>query len=410
MKKLKILQVNKFHFLKGGSERHVFDLSHKLREAGHEVIHFSMNDSRNLLDKKGERSYFIRKVDYGKFNLKNIVKLFYNRDAVLQIKKIIEEEKPDIVHLHNFAHQFSPAIISTIKKYNIPIVQTLHDYKIVCPNYKLYSKNEFCYRCKNGAYYKCLVRKCMKDSYLKSLLACLEAYYTRFIKTYQKIDYFIAPSNYMKNRVVEAGYDPDRIAVLYNFVNLPKLTSLKNIKKADYFLYFGRLSEEKGLSLLLDSFAELQDKKVKLKIVGLGPLYNKIKEKIVKMNLEKRVELLGYKKGTELEFLIDASFAVILPSLWPENMPYSLLEAMSRGKTIIASKSGGMAELIIDGENGFIFKKGDKEALKVKMEMLKKQDGVHIGINARNSLLKFSSGNYLRELLKIYKQLIFIKK
>lgn len=403
-RKLKILQINKFHFLKGGSERHVFDLSKKLRDAGHEVLHFSMEDNRNSIGTREEKRYFIDRIDFNKFSIKNIIKLFYNYDAVKKLKKIIKEEKPDIVHLHNFAHHFSPVILSVIKKSKIPIIQTLHDYKLICPNYKLFSCGEICTKCKGGKYYNCFSRKCMKDSYLKSLLASLEAYYVKFFKFYNNIDFFIAPSRYMKEKMIEFGFSEDKIDVMYNFVNIQStIESVASQEK--YLLYFGRLANEKGVDFLVESMLEVKNEKLNLKIVGFGPIYSKLKEKIEGLGLNERVKLLGYKSGSELEGLIDSAEAVVMPSLWPENMPYSLLEAMSRGKVVIVSRVGGMAELI-DGKNGMTFERDSIASLLGKIKSLDSIDNNQMGKLARERVSKLTSENYLEKLLGAYYTLV----
>ena len=168
---MKILQINKFHYLRGGAERHYLELSELLKSHGHEVIHFSMNDSRNEFSKYGK--YFAKQVNLEKFSLVNIFKIFYNFDAQKKLDSLLEAERPDIVHMHNIYHQLSPAIINTIKKHNIPMVMTLHDYKIICPNYQLFSQGKICNSCIGQKYYNCLLKKCAKNSYKKSYKSCL---------------------------------------------------------------------------------------------------------------------------------------------------------------------------------------------------------------------------------------------
>lgn len=407
MKKFKILQINKFHFIKGGSERHVFDLSKKLKEAGHIVIHFSMEDSRNVVNADTSKKYFIKNIDF-KFSIKNIVKLFYNYDAVKKIKKIIKEEKPDIVHLHNFAHHFSPVILSVIKKHHIPMVQTLHDYKLICPNYKLFSQGETCMRCKGGKYYNCTIRKCMKDSYLKSLLATVEAYYTKFFKFYSKIDFFIAPSEYMKDRILEFGYPESKVRTIYNFIDVENKKNKKfgngeiNTKDEENFIfYFGRLSDEKGVCFLIEALQKVKNEKLKLKIAGNGPSLEKLRKKVEKLKLGERVEFLGFLDKKEVNSYIDKAKAMVMPSIWPENMPYSLLEAMARAKIVIASRVGGMPELI-DGESGMTFKSEDLDDLVKKIEDLDFIDREKMQRKARERVMQLSSNNYLDKLEEIY--------
>ena len=400
---MKILQVNKFYYLKGGSERHVFALSNLLRKAGHEVIQFSMMDEKN--ESTPYSRYFSAPVNLDKFSFKNIFKLFYNREAAKKLEKLIKAEQPDIAHLHNISHQLSSSIVDILKKYHIPIVQTLHDYKLICPNYKLFSGREVCYKCRGGKYYNCSLNKCVKNSYTKSLLATLEAYYCRLIGVYKKIDLFIAPSRFMKDICVSFGIPDNKIKVLNNFENKAVSLSKREVSTEPYLLYYGRLAEEKGIEVLIKAMV-LIDKEIKLKIIGAGPDFKKIKNLIEKLKLSEKIEMLGPKYGEELDNYIVNSQAVIVPSIWPENFPYVVLEAMSAGKPVIASAIGGLKEMIADGGNGFLFKPGDAKSLALAIDKLNHADKEKLGQAAFLANAKYQSENYLIEITKIYQQLI----
>jgi len=405
---MKILEINKFHYLKGGSERYYFGLADELKRQGHEVIFFSMLDNRNKESKY--KKYFIKNIDLHKFSLINIIKFFYNYEAVRNLKKLIKDEKPDIAHLHNIAHQLSPAIINVLKKNNIPIVQTLHDYKLICPNAQLYNQGKICERCNRGEYYQCFLNKCMHNSRAKSFLGMLEAYlHNTILKTYDQIDLFLAPSQFMKDTCVRFGIEEKRIKTIYNFVPEDFLEgnflSKEEKNEEDYLLYFGRLSEEKGVSLLLDALI-LSKEKIKLKIVGTGPNLKNLKKQIQKHNLVKKVELLGYKSGDELKKIILNSRAIVIPSLWPENMPFSLLEALSSGVPAIVSEVGGMPEIIKENINGFIFKRGDSSDLAKKINKLLKTDSEKLKKEAKKSVISLNLKEHTERILGLYKDLI----
>ncbi len=400
---MKILQINKFYYLKGGSERYVFDLSEILREKKYKIIPFSMQDDNNFPGKYNK--YFIKKVALNKFNLINIFKFFYNYDAVKRLKKLIKDERPDIAHLHNIAHQLSPAIILVLKRNNIPIVQTLHDYKLICPNAKLFANNQNCEKCQGGKYYNCMKCKCVKDSYLKSFMAMIEAYlWNRLIKIYACVNVFIAPSKFMRDKCVDFGISKEKIKVVYNFYDAPVNSKMEinNIEK--YVLYYGRLSKEKGVDILLEAMRSIKHE-IKLKIVGSGPEYKHLEEQINKFNLQDRVLLLGPKYGKDLQTIINGAMAVILPSLWPENMPYCLLEPMAIGKTMIVSRVGGMTEIIKDKENGFSFESGDFRYLAKVINNLENFNQEEIGKIAIKTIKKLNSKNHYQEILKIYHKL-----
>ncbi len=392
--------------MRGGSERHMFVLSKILRDHGHRVIPFSMQDEGNKPSKYSQ--YFITYVDLHKFSIKNIIKFFYNYEAVRKLKKIIKKEKPDIAHLHNIAHQFSPAIIRVLKRANIKIVQTLHDYKNICPNAKLYNKQGNCQKCQGGRYYHCFTNKCVHNSFAKSFLAMLEAYlYNRILKIYDQVDMFIAPSKFMKEVSIRFGVPAEKIKVLYNFLhNRPKTISELDIaNNKNYFLYFGRLSKEKGIETVLAAMEELKSLNIKFVIVGRGPDENFFRQAVIKKGLSEQVELVGFKSGQELNDLVSQAQAIIMPSLWPENMPYSLLEAMSMGKIIIASLAGGMPELLQDGQNAFTFTPGNEKQLAKKIQQviaLDIKNILKIAQKAQKTIEKLNAEQYYDELIQLY--------
>ncbi len=404
---MKILQINKFFYLRGGAERYFFDLSEMLLKNGHEVIPFALADSENHYSKHNK--YFINKVNLDKFSIKNVIKVFYNYDAAIRLDRLIKETKPDIAHLHNIYHQLSPAIINVLKKYNIPIVQTIHDYKIICPNYKLYANNAFCRKCAGRKYRNCFKNKCVKKSYAKSFIAMMEAYlHNKILHTYDKVDVFLAHTNFVKNILVEFGINGERIKIISPLLNKSIISEKeKNASFTDekYLLFFGRLEYEKGIDVLLDSLS-LVSRELKIKIVGRGPHQEELKKKIKKLKLSGNVEMVGFKQGKELKNLINNAQAVIIPSICPETLCYSLLEAMAMGKIVIASRIGGMQEIVQDGINGFLFKAGDAIDLADKINSLDKFNLDKIRKNAITKVSALNSENHYKEIMNVYNDLV----
>lgn len=385
------------------------NLSDVLKKHGHKVIPFSMAASEN--DYSPYSKYFINKVDVNNFNVKNAVKVLYNYDAARRIKKIINKERPDIAHLHNIAHQISPAIIRVLRKYKIPIVQTLHDYKLICPNYLLFSNNEICYGCEKGRYYNCLLKKCVKNSQAKSFLAVAEMYlHKNILKTYDDIDLFIAPSQFMKDVSIRFGVPENKIKVIYNFIDSssnsshPEPAGGFRTPNEEYLLYFGRLSHEKGVDNLIEAMGKVSGS-MKLKIAGSGTEFKKLEDKIKALGLESKIELVGQKFGQELISLIEGAKAVVIPSIWLENMPFSMLEAMAQGKVVIASRAGGIGEIISDGENGFLFDYGNIEELAKKMRVLDEFDLKKIGQAARKRVLALNSEQHYKKIMEVYEEI-----
>ncbi|MBI4812664.1 glycosyltransferase family 4 protein [Candidatus Falkowbacteria bacterium] len=432
---MRILQVNKFNYLRGGAEKYFLDLCGMLKKEGHEVAKFSMAPPeksplppfnpkspqvirRGKFDgagkggaEDGHEKYFVSNVNFNKFKISDVFKyvsrILWSFEAARKFEKLILDFRPDIVHLHNIYHQISPSIISVAKKHNLPIVMHLHDYKLVCPNYKLFTKSRPCYKCQGGKYYNCALNRCLKNSFWKSLLATIEMYlHHQILKIYDKVDLFIAPSRFMKDICVQFGVPTEKIRVVYNFVNPPHPPFTKGAKKEDYLLYFGRLSEEKGIDVSVEATRKVDDG-VKLKIVGDGPERKNLELRIKNLELEDKVEMPGVKHGDELRNLINSAKAIVIPSIWPENMPLSLLEAMAAGKIVIASRVGGMPEIIKDGENGFLFEARDSNDLADKINKINSLDEKKIdrmAVSANLSTKDFNPRKHLAQIISIYKE------
>lgn len=408
---MKILMVNKFYYIKGGSETYYFALKKKLEDEGHTVIDFSMEDSKNF--KSDYSDYFVRNKDYSAKSsfiskVKMAVNIIYSKEAKTKFEQLILNEKPDIVHLHIFQHQISPSILDVCKKYNIPTVYTAHDLKMICLNYKMMHHGKICEDCKDGKLYHCAINRCVKDSFVKSLINVMEGYIHRWRKSYDAIDIIITPSNFYRNKFIEFGIDEDRVVHIPNFLNKEK--SIINITsdKKEYYLYFGRLSEEKGIITLIHAMREID---AKLYIVGSGPLKEKINEYICTNNI-KNIELMGFMSGQDLENVVGNSKAVIIPSEWYENGPYSAIESLQLGRPIIGADIGGIPELV--NNNGFLFRSGDMESLKNAILEMQKLSEDEIEKMEYNSEMIFND-NYTKDihytkLNSIYKKILAKKR
>ena len=404
---MKILQVNKFNYIRGGAEKYFIEISKELEKIGHQVAFFSMHHPKN--NSSIWSKYFVSRISFNEARLRDKIitpgRILYSLEAKRKFNKITQDFKPDIIHIHNIYHQISPSILSIAKKYNIPVIMHLHDYKLVCPNYQLFVDDKICYRCRGGKYYNCLKHKCFKKSFWQSFLATIEMYlHHKILKIYKKnIAYFIAPSEFMKNTVVNFGWDKNKIKVIYNFSE--KMDDKISDKIGDYGLYFGRLSREKGIDILIEALG-LSDKKNKLKIIGTGPEENNLKQLVKKLKLSKRVEFLGYKSGQELQDIIRGSRLVYLPSTWNENMPLTLLESLNLRKVVIASRTGGLPELIRDKETGFLFENGNIKELAQIIDNSYNYDLIKMGSKAKESIENLRVEKHLIELLDVYNNIL----
>jgi len=420
---MKILHVNKYYYLKGGAEKVYFDTTKLLEAHGHEVIPFSMKDKKNF--KTSYENYFIENVDF--FNkknnlldkIKNIGHLFYSRETKYLADKIVKVTKPDIVHLHNIYHQMSPSFLSMLKeKYKLAIVMTAHDYKLICPNYSLLAKGKICEKCKKHKYYQACLTSCHKGSFLSSSILALEQSFHKIFKFYEKnIDLLICPSEFIKNKFQEWGLKM-KMTVLPNFVDLKRFQPSDN--RGNYLLYYGRLSEEKGIRILLEAMKKV-DKKIKLKILGTGNLGENLLQWTRQNQLENQVEFLGFKEKQELIDFIQAARIVILPSISYENCPLTILEAFASSKPVIASNIGGMVELLEKNkkkERGLLFQLGDVNDLAEKIsEIYFDEERLwEMGKAGRAYVEKYHSAEYYyQQLIEIYQDFqdeekLFVKK
>lgn len=403
---MKICLVNKFHTVKGGSETYYFGLGELLEERGHEVIYFSMKDDNNRQCK--QEKYFVDHVDFnapmGKIQtVKTALKMLYSLEAKKKFEQLLIDEKPDIIHLNIFQSQLTGSIVDVAKKHKIPVVYTAHDLKSICPNYQMLNHGEVCERCLRGNYMNCFRTGCMKDSKAKSLLAMMEAEIYKWKKTYQKLDLIITPSAFYKKKIEEAGIVRCPVVHMTNF--LPEGTEYKNgAEKGVYFLYFGRLSREKGILTLVNAYAQAKVDKP-LYLVGTGPVKSQIGQLIAKKGLQEKVKMLGFKSGQELRDIVANALCVCLPSEWYENGPYSIMEAQAAGRPVIVSSNGGLPELVEDGVTGYVVKPKDVKDLAEKLELCDEKEDWDTERIVQWAKHKYDPEEYVSELERKYRKL-----
>lgn len=397
---MRVLLINKYLYKKGGTETYTFGIKKMLEERGHKVILFSMKDPKNILNDYEE--YFIENIDFNKNKLKNAVKLIYSTEAEKKLEELILKENPDICHVNLIYHHLTPSIFRVLNKYDIPTVFTAHDYKIICPNYKMWNKNMLCKKCIKGTYMNCFVNKCHKNSRVFSLILTIEAYLHKAIKSYSYIDYIISPSKFMENVLIESGIDKDKIVFIPNFVDEPAQKTENNL--GEYILYFGRLSEEKGIETFINSKKYINED-IKYKIVGIGPIEEKLKD-VVRLNNIQNIEFCGFLDGNELNKIIQKSRVVIVPSEWSEVFGLTAIEAFYNNKIVIASNEGGLKELIYNGKNGYLFKAGRPEDLADKINLVINMDEKSLKEMQRNAnenaINLYNSTKYYNKLIEIY--------
>lgn len=371
---MKVLMIDKYYFVKGGAERYMFELTKVLEAHGHKVIPFSMKHPSNFPTPYSD--YFVENIDFNGEStvsklttaVKATARLIYYLDARKRLERLIEDHEPDVAHLHMIDHQLSPSILHSLKKFGIPVIQTVHQYKLVCPNYKLYNPRtgEICEKCLSGNFWHPVVERCHKDSALASLMIALESSVHRVTEIYEKnVDIFHVPSHFMGRKFAEAGVGRGKVRQLFYSIEMQKFSP--SFVTGDYLLYFGRLSKEKGILTLLKAAKKYSV--APLYIVGDGPQESELKDFAASNHLA-HVKFLGVKSGAELEALVKNARAVIVPSEWFDNSPLVIYESFAYGRSVIGAQMGGITELIDEGETGYLFPAGDTEQLVDKMRRL----------------------------------------
>ena len=398
---MKILLANKFFFRNGGSEVVMFQERDYLLASGHQVVDFSMRDERNLPSDYADQ--FIERQDYrggGKWSkLKSAASMIHSPEAVRRISALIQATRPDLVHCHNIYHQLTPSIIGAAKKLGIPVVLTLHDYKPVCPVYNRLSQGKPCSACIDGDFTQVMKRRCADGSLGKSALLYAEAAVQRMLGNYEQVDAFIAPSRFMQESISHR-IPVEKVRLLYNGMD----TEGVHGTGADdgYALYLGRLSAEKGVDTLLQAHASSLNG-WKLVVAGTGPLEAELRLTY------KHASFIGHVTGDRLREVIDRASVVVVPSEWYENCPMSVLEAMAYGKPVVGSRMGGIPELVLDGETGFLFEAGSVDGLRACLDQLM-QDGNlrrRLGANARQRVqADFSIDGHNTGLMDIYESIL----
>ena len=383
-----------------------------MEQNGHDVIVFSMENEKNYYSRF--ENYFVKSIDYNDNKsfkkIKNGLKVIYSAEAYKKLTQLIKDTKPDIAHVNMFCHQLTPSIFYALKKGGIPVVYTSHNYKLVCPNYKLLSHNNVCKKCIKGSYRHCLANSCHKDSRAASGIVTLEAYIYRLLNTYRIMGRIICPSKFMYDTLKEAGYREDRLVMLHNFLSRDIFStgaSLVKRNKNNTILYFGRLSDEKGIDTLLDARKKIPGE-VKIKFIGTGPMEAYIKDRIEKEGLE-NIELAGFVSGQPLYDEISLAKCTVISSKWYEVFGLTIIESFAVGTPVIGSDIGGISELIKPGRTGYLFETGNAEELSLCINMLLSLDEENYEVMVHNCIsesFKYSPDTYYNKLMNVYGEVV----
>jgi glycosyltransferase involved in cell wall biosynthesis len=360
---LKVLVANKFLFNNGGAEAVLFQERMFLTNTGTDVIDFAMEHDRNI--QSPYAAHFVSRQDYRSggvlAKMRSALSLIHSREAVRKLTALIEETRPDLMHCHNIYHQMTPSIVGVAKSRGIPVILTLHDSKPVCPVHTRMRDGQLCSLCQAGDFHNVLTYRCADGSLAQSATLYMEAVIQRWLGSYEKVDRFLAPSRFMREAVLPR-FSPDRVNLLYNGVDVTSISASDQDK--GYVLYCGRLAPGKGAETLLRAH-EAAECKWPLVIAGSGPLSDSLKSQFTR-----NVRFVGQLSGKTLRTTLADASVVVVPSEWCENCPMSVLEAMAYGKPVVATRIGGIPELVDDQVTGFLFEPGNADELRTQLDCL----------------------------------------
>lgn len=362
-----VLQAHKYYWPRDGASNYALYLGELLEQSGHSIIPFAMKESESLPTPFSE--YFVEPMNLHEPDkatrvqkIRFALRMLYSFHAKRQMARLLSDHHVDIAHIHNIYHHISPSIFPVLKKYHIPIVMTLHDYKLLTPNYSMFHHGAVHEEDAAGWHWSCIKNKCMKDSRAQSAVVTAEMIFQHKIMRYWEryVDVFIAPSQFMMELCVKHGWPRKKFLHIPHPLDASMLAKETTDKK--YVAYVGRLSEEKGVLVLLD--AAKKTPHIPYMIVGDGPLFDTIKKRMKKERLD-HVTLTGFQTGDALRTLIAEARLLVVPSIWYENYPLSILEPKAMGKVIIGTHIGGIPELL---PPSLLVPAGDAKALAKKIQ------------------------------------------
>jgi glycosyltransferase involved in cell wall biosynthesis len=411
---MRILYCNKYNFPFSGTEVYLFELMKMMRAQGHEVALFSMADPRGQATPYDQ--HLIPLVDFKKADIgvlgraKLAAHAIYSHDARRRLRRMIADFQPDVAHVRNIYHHLSPSILWELKKQNVPVLYHLNDFKLLCPSYNLVAKGMACERCRGGKFWHVMNEGCYTGPTGATALLAAEAYIHKWLRTYQTcLDQFLAPSRFVKEKLIEHGWDAGKIAVLPHFQKLPARASRKVDADAP-ILYFGRLSPEKGLTDLLQAMQQLPH--VPLRIAGEGPQRAELGALAKDLGLA-NVEFVGRVGGVVLEEIIAGSAFTVLPSRAYETFGKSILESYAWGRAVVASDLGSRRELVHEGETGLLFRPGDVGHLAEAISFLysRPEIAVRMGESGRTLVREqYTPEKHYLELTRLYERMALLRR
>lgn len=384
---MRILLSNKFYYRRGGDCIYTLNLEQLLKSHGHDVAIFAMDYPENI--ETPWKQYFPQNMS----KLMAFTRPFGSKEVKVKFNRLLDDFRPEVVHLNNIHTQLSPVIVEIAHQRRIKTVWTIHDLKLLCPRYDCLRNGktlcEACFSDKKNV----LKYNCMKNSKLASIIAYKEAITWNKDRLESCTDTFICPSQFMADKMQKGGFNPQKLTILSNFIDTLKCKK-DSYNKAEYYCFIGRLSHEKGIKTLIEAANMLP---YTLKIIGCGPLENEMK-KLAKSN----IEFMGYQSWEKIKEIAGKSRFNVLSSEVFENNPLSIIEAQCLGTPVLGARIGGIPELITEGINGMCFESKNVNDLKEKIKIMFQSQFNYENI-AQTAQEKYNAENYYQQLINIYK-------
>ncbi len=402
MKLAAVLGVNNYHYLRGGSERHFLDLGRLLAARGHRVAHLSTAHPRN--EAAPGPAVFVPPNELAHPGALDLLRFHYSRRAARATCQLLAREKPDLAHLHIYYGQLTPAILAPLVRAGVPIVQTLHEYKPLCPVHTLLSRGALCEACAGRHFWRALPRRCNKGSLARTAVSVSEAYLARALGADARVTRFVAVSAFVRAKMLAHGFAAERVVTVPNFVDAAALEPARGA--GQHVLYAGRLEAYKGVFTLLEAASEARALPVLL--AGDGPARAALEDTIAKRGLT-HVRVLGFQERAALAALVRTSRCVVVPSQSYETFGLTALEALAQARPVIASRIGSLPELVHDGENGFLVAPGDASALAQRLRWMAEHAGEAEQLGARGrarALAQYTPAEHYARLSSVYRELV----
>lgn len=403
---MRILLINKYYWPKGGAETHLFALQRLLEAHGHTVSIFSMQHPQNLPAPTSR--FFVSRVDFDRMRptmqgLRVAGRMLYSFEASRKLRALIRATRPDIAHVHNLYHQLSPSLLPVLRKAGIPVVMTLHDYKLVSPNYLLFCHGRICAHTKPFHPWRAVRHKCVKNSALASAVCALEATLHRRLGLYDRtVNAYISPSRFLMTTLAAYGWPTENVRHLPNFIAQTEDNPPQESRSG--IVYVGRLSEEKGLDVLLDAAPKIP---FPITLIGNGPLMHHLRQRAQREGLH-HVIFLGERTGPALRTAMAMARVVAVPSVCYENFPMTVLEAFNARTPVVASRIGGIPEIVQEGVSGYLVPPGNASALAERLTQLSgnAQESAQLGNAGYDHLASYRPERYYEQLMTLYASLL----